>query len=431
MHPSTAISAPSTPAPAAPRAQRSNNRKSGSQAQSQSQSQSQNQNQNRHHPNTNGNGTRQAQKPLEHQNRHQSMPAQQRGPANNNNNNNNKADNSNVTILKRASATAAPKASSPVPVMTQDSTKKPTVSTSLQPLQPLSQKQQQQQQQQRNHYSNQKQKPQPQQQPPSKARRVQRRKEIESATESLAHADLDLALHQSPPLDPSSPPSSSDSDDSESALSRLPDNYLTSKRSRKLAGTPPQRPSSTPVVPQPHRGYHNMDAVHTSSHHGPAFANRASHPLDMFLRPSTAPVKAASVDKAIFADRSTVEKKSPLYAGPTFHNSPAPTCLPIPAFARSAGNSPAEPAVERLPSVPFFGEAASPQLNSMRPQMFTMQSSAPAWPAHYSMPMGQSYNVPERMATSNYTPHMVGQHGTDQLMEISQNLRTLLKIQSQ
>jgi hypothetical protein len=137
-------------------------------------------------------------------------------------------------------------------------------------------------------------------------------------------------------------------------------------------------------------------------------------------------------DKAMLADRIPAEKKNGLYAGPTFHNSPAPASLPIPSFARSLGNSPIEPLVEKLPSAPFFGEAASPQLNSMHIQSPQLSSLPSNWNGHHSAPMGMNYNVPDRMATSSFVPHdSVPHHGSDQLMEISQNLRMLLKIQSQ
>ncbi|KAF9174851.1 hypothetical protein BGX21_001534 [Mortierella sp. AD011] len=362
---SSAPIAASQVAPSAPRAQRPNNRKSGITTALQKQSQHQSQPRANNNNNNNcSNGPRQVQRsPEQAHSRRQSMPAQQRG-----NFNQNKNDMSNVTILKRSSAAPTPKGTAQA--------------QALQQQQPLNQ--QQQHQQHRNNYQNQKPKPQfQQQQIPSKTRRVQKRREIESQ----AQADLDLAMHQSPPLDPSSPPSSSDSDDSESTLSRLPDNVLNTRRHRQMAGSPPRRPNSAPV----------------QSRNGP---------------------KASSADKVMLA-----EKKSTLYAGPTFHNAPPPTSLPIPAFARSPANTPAEPTVERLPSTPFFAEAASPQLNSMRPQMAQQQPTG--WTGHHSMPVAHHYNVPERMATSSFTPHAPGQYGVDQLMEISQNLRTLLKIQSQ
>ncbi|KAF9431514.1 hypothetical protein BGZ76_000208 [Entomortierella beljakovae] len=348
-------------APSAPRAQKSNSRKSAitSGLQKQSQYQSQPRNNNSNAPRYNQNHAH---------SRHQSMPPHQRS--------NNKADMNNVTILKRSSAAPASNAATQVKVTNEGSHQ-------IQGQQYY----QQQQQQQRNHYQNQKPKPQFQQQQP-RARRVQMRREIETQ----AQTDLDLAL-QSPPLDPTSPPSSSDSDDSESTLSHASGTSLNARRQRQLATSPPMRPSSAPIQSQ--YRYQNMDVQ----------------------RPSINATTATSP-----------EKKSTLYAGPTFHNAPPPASLPIPAFARSTASSPAEPIVEKLPSMPFFGEAASPQLNSMRAQV---TYATPNWSSHQSMPMGHHYNVPERMATSSFIPHAPGQYGSDELMEISQSLRTLLKIQSQ
>ncbi|KAF9571928.1 hypothetical protein EC968_010521 [Mortierella alpina] len=353
--------------------------------------------------------------------RHQSMPPQQRAAAPT------KSDSNNVTILKRSSAAPAPApAQKGSPASGQRTLNTDTAVHK-----------QQQHQKQRNHQNqnqNQSQKPRPQsQQHSSKARRVQRRREIDSVTESLANVDLDMA-HQSPPLNPSSPPSSSsDSDDSESALSRSPNHFLSARAPRQLNQVPPQRPSSAPSVAQLRNGRlydHSLSRSGIQSQ-GHSSVGRASHPMETMQRPTAGPFKASSADKALLADRLPVEKKSALYAGPTFHNSPAPTSLPIPAFARSAGNSPVEPSVEQLPlPALFFAEAASPQLNSMRPQM-PVHTTPQHWHSHYSVPVGFGYNVPERMATSSFTPHEAGKHGVDQLMEISQNLRTLLKIQSQ
>ncbi|GJJ71412.1 hypothetical protein EMPS_03762 [Entomortierella parvispora] len=286
-----------------------------------------------------------------------------------------------------------------------------------QQTQPQRHQHDQQQQQQQNRFSNQR--PRPQSQPQSKARRVQRRKEIESMTESLATVDLDLALSQSPPQNPSSPPSSSsDSSDSESARSRTAMHHREGFNKGypiHLTSSPLQRPSSAPVMAQSRQG--TMNASPRMDHLAP---------------------------KARSPERNASEKKG-LYAGPTFHNSPAPTSLPIPAFTRSLGNSPVEPPVERLPSAPFFAEAASPQLNNMRIQEKALQYETMGWPGmHQSMPvppsyghmsMGGHYNVPERMATSSYSPshppQQIGRPGVDQLSEISQNLPDNISQQQQ
>ena len=160
--------------------------------------------------------------------------------------------------------------------------------------------------------------------------------------------------------------------------------------------------------------------------HNPSFGSGLSTYTE---RPNV--VKTNLADKIALADR--VAEKSRLYAGPTFHNSPAPNSLPIPAFSRSLGGSPVEPAIETIPS-PVFAEAASPQLNSMRQRT---QSETTGWNHHHSMPgmpfqpNGFNYRLPDRMVTSSYSISEHHVHGPDQLTEISQNLRNLLKIQSQ
>lgn len=106
--------------------------------------------------------------------------------------------------------------------------------------------------------------------PSSKAKRVQRRKEIAATTETLTKVDLEVAMNQSPLLNSSSPPSSStDSDDSESTaqLSKVQPQYsrgysnnLQLRASKQyglspgLSSSPPQRPNSAPVIPQSRKG---------------------------------------------------------------------------------------------------------------------------------------------------------------------------------
>ncbi|KAF9924548.1 hypothetical protein FBU30_005520 [Linnemannia zychae] len=268
----------------------------------------------------------------------------------------------------------------------------------------MRQQQQQQQRQQRNQYPHPNSKSRPQSQPqPSKARRVQRRREINAETESLACIDLDMALDQSPSSNPFSPPSSSDSDDSESTMTRST-HFSSTKPFRHFLNNLPQRPRSTPALTN-----------HAQNPNGVSRANVHQ------MYPST-----ETLSRSDSAEKAHSEKKNELYAGPTFHNSPAPTCLPIPSFARSVGSSPIEPSVEKLPTPPFFGEAASPQLNSM--SLRPPHQSSQQWTGHFSAPMGSMYNVPDRMATSSFVPHG---NMSDELMEISQNLRTLLKIQTQ
>ncbi|KAG0234560.1 hypothetical protein BGW42_006445 [Actinomortierella wolfii] len=425
--------------------------------------------------------------------RHHSMPTQQRSASSNAN----KGDdlvNKKVSILKRSSMTSLAAAPS-----SQDAS-----ATSNSPKQQHAQAKQQQQQQQKNQYNkqqHQKNQQQQQQHTPSKARRVQRRKEIEAVQESLAKAELDVAnMEHSPPLNPlASPPSSTDSEDSESGSSSRPQRSLLNNQKgnrsaknnhsgnasrQQLATTPPQRPSSAPVLPQARKGMptpavtpqqtgyrgQNNNTPNLSTqpnyHQGnvqrkPSFGSASTLPLDG-TRPNVN--KTTSADKVVLADRVATEKAK-LYAGPTFHNSPAPTSLPIPAFSRSLNGSPMESSVETLPTFP---EASSPHLNSSRQRTqsdnYSFSSMAatkpisipsyplassqggfpfghphpaypppPPLPSQHQPPMqgyGYGYNVPDRMATSSFSP-VNGDNDVDRLMEISQNLRTLLKIQSQ
>ncbi|KAG0280675.1 hypothetical protein BGZ95_009231 [Linnemannia exigua] len=452
--------------PATPKAPRQQNRKSGIAVALHSQSQNQNQNNNSQSSGRSNN--RQPRNAAQIHARHQSMPAQQRSSSGssasstpNNSNKGNQSNNSNVTILKRSSASVA--APTPTPIVSGSQLLQNQTSPKQQQRnqKPRSQGQGQSQQNNSNGAA-------------GKQRSRKGRRDIDtSGSESMAKADAaDAGLNQSPTLNPSSPPSSTDSDDSESATShsthRIPKDSQRRQNGQfpkgyggPLSVSPPQRPSSAPVVPQLRKGYEivNDDGLRLTrrsegimtapqkqhinyqnngqqyGNRKPSFGSAAAFPADMgdgLLRPNV--TKTTSADKIMLADRVAAEKKSTLYAGPTFHNSPAPTSLPIPAFSRSWGNSPVEPSVEKLPASPFFAEAASPQLNSLRPQR--TQSETGGWTAHHSMPahsftMGYNYQVPDRMATSGYPMDGPTMHETDQLMEISQNIRNLLKIPSQ
>ncbi|KAF9080481.1 hypothetical protein BGX23_002098 [Mortierella sp. AD031] len=392
--------------------------------------------------------------------RHQSMPAQQRSspgapsvnstPNTNSKNTNNSSP--NVTILKRSSASVTAPGPSPLVSGIQ--------LLQNQPSPKLNNQGQQQQRNQKPRSQGQGQSQQNNNGSTGKQRSRKTRRDVDtSGSESMAKVDADTGLNQSPTLNPSSPPSSTDSDDSESAVSHPNHHSRSPKDSQRrqngqfpkgysgpLSVSPPQRPSSAPVVPQLRKGMatpqrqqnnnnYQQNGQQQYGNRKPSFGSASAFPTDLgdgLLRPNV--TKASSADKIMLADRVAAEKKSTLYAGPTFHNSPAPTSLPLPAFARSWGNSPVEPVVEKLPASPFFAEAASPQLNSLRPQR--TQSENSGWTAHHSMPahsfnMGYNYQVPGRMATSGYPMDGPTMRGTDELMEISQNIRNLLKIPSQ
>ncbi|KAF9155453.1 hypothetical protein BG015_009829 [Linnemannia schmuckeri] len=468
--------------PATPKTPRQQNRKSAITVGLQNQ----NQNQNTSTQQSSGrSNNRQPRNAAQTHARHQSMPAQQRSssgtppassiPNTNNSKGNNNSSTNNVTILKRSSATVAAPVPTPIVSGIQILQSQPSPKQQQRNQKPRSQGQGHSQQQSNNNNGS-----------AAKQRSRKGRRDIDtSGSESMAKADAaDAGLNESSPtLNPSSPPSSTDSDDSESATSHP--SHRTHKDSQRrqngqfpkgyggpLSVSPPQRPSSAPVVPQLRKGYVVDDGLRLTDmsvgstrrsdgmfvinsnlilfqndvfsmatlqkqHNGqqqygnrkPSFGSASVYPTDMgdgVLRPNV--TKATSADKIMLADRVTAEKKSTLYAGPTFHNSPAPTSLPIPAFARSWGNSPVEPAVEKLPASPFFAEAASPHLNSLRPQR--TQSETSGWTAHHSMP-AHSFNMGYNYQTSGYSIDGPTMHGTDQLMEISQNIRNLLKIPSQ
>ncbi|KAG0351280.1 hypothetical protein BGZ54_003338, partial [Gamsiella multidivaricata] len=349
-------------------------------------------------------------------------------------------------------------------------------------------------------------------------RNQQRRKDKDTAVPAAEATKMDsdasssssgtnLSLEQSPPLNPSSPPSSStDSDDSESfAILQSSPSSSPSPRPRPIKGankvgngrqngraggkvhgllsaSPPQRPSSAPALPQQRKGA-PMPQRQQNHHQLQNTQPQGEMTADSQFRPNVS--KAVSADKIMLADRVMTEKKiansiSPasasaaaaaaaaLYAGPTFHNSPAPTSLPIPAFVRPSAPAPVPVPVEEksmavqtmptMPAAPFFGEGASPQLNNSRNLPFRpqrTQSETTGWMthahAHHSMPgwttsslypsVGMNHRVPERMVTSSFTmdtpmtmPISMSMYGAPvadpQLLEISQNLRNLLKIQS-
>ncbi|KAF8971995.1 hypothetical protein BGZ46_010174, partial [Entomortierella lignicola] len=392
------------------------------------------------------------------------------------NNNNKPVNSNNAYAMKRASASASVVAPTAVPgsiqiLKNQGASKQNNNNNNSnnnnsnndgqrnnQKNRSSGQGQQQQQQQQNNN---------------SRNKRNQRRKDNEATADKT---DMDGVSSQSPSLNPSTPPSSTDSDDSESAVLHLNahsrsaknqnnrQNARSSKGHPHLSGSPPQRPNSAPIIPQPRKGIPNTQKQQNNGHHHqrqnggfarkPSFGSASALPLDetdSLFRPNMP--KASSADEIMLANRVNSEKKlAGLYAGPTFHNSPDPTSLPIPAFSRpaSSGTSPAatESQVEQLPT-PFFGEGASPQLNSMRPQLNNSnnivrpqrtQSETSGWIAHQSMPgmtpyqmsLGLNYNLPDRMVTSSYTTTYTSDgpmlHGADQLMEITRGIRTLLNM---
>ncbi|CAG8464561.1 25109_t:CDS:2, partial [Gigaspora rosea] len=160
-----------------------------------------------------------------------------------------------------------------------------------------------------------------------------------------------------------------------------------------------------------------------------------------YRRPSTSP------------DRIMASK---LYAGPTFHNSPAPSDLPLPSFLSKPSSKESSPLMTSNTIAPALtpSRVPSPSLssgNSSDDDMFVMDDVKSDTVKHsdqlYPMRKQESseflrilserqynpsaYMVPARMATShNPTQVYPAQNGLS-LTEISESLRTLLKIHGQ
>ncbi|KAF9943900.1 hypothetical protein BGZ70_005301, partial [Mortierella alpina] len=303
---------------------------------------------NNSHISSNNNNSRQQRSTSQSHARHQSMPTQQRKPAPGSPSGSSKSGNGSgpVTLLKRTSAAVV----APTPSFTVPSIPILQGQALTGNKQRNQQKSRPQSHQSQTHQSS---------GPTSKSKRTQRRKDIEADTDLLSKADLEAAVNQSPPMNPSSPPSSTDSDDSESAAAMHATSQPRSAkgqqtrslgRTSKLSESPPRRPSSAPVMPQLRKGIPTLQRQQNvpQSNHGlqqslgghsyqqAGYGSPSIQPMDATdaqLRRN--PTKANSADRIMLADRVAAEKKSALYAGPTFHNSPAPTSLPIPAFVSS------------------------------------------------------------------------------------------------
>lgn len=153
-----------------------------------------------------------------------------------------------------------------------------------------------------------------------------------------------------------------------------------------------------------------------------------------------------------------------LYAGPTFHNSPAPSDLPMPSFfGKSSSPKESSPlSVNNLFTVPVnMSSVQSSQDNYSSPssgsssddEIFSMDElEPPKGPYYYSQTStlrkqtshellrilsatntrqqqtAAAYMVPERMATAHNPMHV---YPSNDLNELSENLRSLLKIHGQ
>ncbi|CAG8488447.1 17132_t:CDS:2 [Dentiscutata heterogama] len=159
-------------------------------------------------------------------------------------------------------------------------------------------------------------------------------------------------------------------------------------------------------------------------------------------RPSTSP------------DRLMASK---LYAGPTFHNSPAPSDLPLPSFLSKPSSKESSPLMTSNTIAPALtpSRVSSPSLssgNSSDDDMFIMDDVESDAIKHsdrfYNVRKQESsellrilserqynspaaYMVPARMATSHNPAQVYPTKDGLSLTEISESLRTLLKIHGQ
>ncbi|RUO96047.1 hypothetical protein BC936DRAFT_142712 [Jimgerdemannia flammicorona] len=198
--------------------------------------------------------------------------------------------------------------------------------------------------------------------PPSKSRRAQRRKDIEAMTDALQNVDVDL-LSVTPPS-PSlvanlSSNESDDSGDGSAANTTTPAKKVPVSKKRssprkddkksasvsppKLSAFPPlpSKPISTPEDSKS-RLYLTVDSqrpIRPRRRSGSILELRNNN-----LLPSTPlsevpePTLSRTPSTPFLFEK--VNTSSPLYAGPTFHNSPAPSALPLPSFyGRSLGDT--------------------------------------------------------------------------------------------
>ncbi|RUS21048.1 hypothetical protein BC937DRAFT_93777 [Endogone sp. FLAS-F59071] len=217
--------------------------------------------------------------------------------------------------------------------------------------------------------------------PPSKSRRAQRRKDVEVINDALQNVDADLVLSVTPPS-PSPLSSNNDSDDSGDSISSttLAKKVSNSKRrtsprkDEKLVSVMTPKSSAFPTFPAKsgsddlksglNHPLDNQRPTRPRRRSGSILELRSSHflPLTPLSEAPRAPVSEPPLSRtppASFLVSEKVSINSPLYAGPTFHNSPAPSALPLPSFyGRSLGEvSPLQSIMASL-SQPFDNSGA-------------------------------------------------------------------------
>jgi hypothetical protein len=346
---------------------------------------------------------------------------------------------------------------------------------------------------------------------PSKAKRAQRRKEIKSMT--LEFSENDLLLNVSPPQPIAIQQLSGSSDESDVNSSKYAKSVSSStcndNNNVSLSGSPSQTNNAAVIFPP--LNYSNAiialeegmnsnkkvdiisnsddDILVKSSFERPTskeYKRCSDHIVDYTPRrrlSSTAIELQSQVSHFSDSDSMTptseliLSSTSPsargpssspsrlggnpkLYAGPTFHNSPAPSDLPMPSFYSksplSVGGNNLYTVPENMQSPPRVYDYSSPSSgNASDDDIFAMDdfepSNVPYYPETPTLrkqksqellrilaaanarqhQTAASYMVPERMATAHHPMNVYPTNNGLNLNEISETLRSLLKIHGQ
>ncbi|CAG8454221.1 4419_t:CDS:2 [Ambispora leptoticha] len=135
-------------------------------------------------------------------------------------------------------------------------------------------------------------------------------------------------------------------------------------------------------------------------------------------RPSSASAKPSSSPSKMLTSK--------LYAGPEFHNSPAPSDLPLPSFIARSTESPELPSSRTItPPLTNSGNRSEDE------NMFVMDDDdyLAKDNASEGLPSPMCYNIPARMNTARPLIVYPSYPNGANLIEISESIRSMLKIQ--
>ncbi|KAH8555400.1 hypothetical protein BGW37DRAFT_135406 [Umbelopsis sp. PMI_123] len=262
--------------------------------------------------------------------------------------------------------------------------------------------------------------------PSAKYRRTQRRKDVAAAvTDALENAEADLiATIEHTPLP------TTDSDDSSTGDIPPKQNKKNSKKSSPL-----HQPNNIPTKSKP--------ATRPSR-----TRRRSGSILEISQKHSSTTKANVSISRTPPNDFTFGQPAvNPLYAGPTFSNSPAPSALPMPGVRPVLGRPhddnlfmmddiDANANVLRQKSLDLLDMIGVDRPRS-EPVQHHAKQHQPLQPFEGHMPV--PYNVPYHQPQPIYhqqlpfkmaTSHKIQPDGSPSLSEIQHNLRTMLKIQS-